>query len=62
LLRHDPRSRSIVRIHDTISGNTLLAFPASTHSVHIKLSPGAKRLAVVNDDGTIEVWTLPPEM
>ena len=57
---YDPKTQSIVRIHDTPSGKTLLAFAASTRWAHLKFSPDGRRLAVVNNDGTIEVWTLPP--
>jgi len=56
---YEPRSRSIVRIHDTLSGRTLLALAASTRWARVKLSRDGKRLTVINDDGTIEVWTLP---
>lgn len=56
-----PKTQSIIRIHDTLSGKTLLAFPASSRWARVKFSPDGKRLAVVNDDDTIEVWTLPAE-
>jgi WD40 repeat protein len=58
--QYDPETQSIVRVHNTVTGKTLFAFPASTRWVHVKLSPDGNRLAVVNDDGTIEVWKLPP--
>jgi WD40 repeat protein len=56
---YDPKTQSIVRIHETLSGKTLLAFPASTRWARVRFSPDGKRLAVINDDGTIEVWMLP---
>ena len=57
--RLDPGTRSIVRVHDTLSGRTLFAFPASTRWASVKLSPDGRRLAVINDDGTIELHHLP---
>ncbi len=61
LVFHDPKTQSIVRIHDSLSGETLFAFPSSTRFISVKLSPDGKRVAVVNDDGTIEIWPLPAE-
>ncbi len=56
---YDPKTQSVVRIHDTLSGKTLHAFAASTRWARVKFSPDGRRLAVINDDGTIEVWPLP---
>jgi WD40 repeat protein len=58
---YDPGTQSIVRVHDVESGKTLWAFAASTRWVEIKFSPDGRRLAIVNDDGTIEVWPLPKQ-
>jgi WD40 repeat protein len=32
--------------------------PAATRWVSVKFSPGGKQLAVINDDGTFELWSL----
>jgi WD40 repeat protein len=58
LRRWDPGTQSVVRIHDTQTGRTLGAFPASTRWVSVKFSPDGKQLAVINDDGTFELWGL----
>jgi hypothetical protein len=58
LRQWDPGTQSVVRIHQTQTGRTLGAFPASTRGVSVKFSPDGKRLAVSNDDGTFEVWDL----
>jgi WD40 repeat protein len=47
-----------VRIHDTKTGRTLGAFPASTRWVSVKFAPDGKQRAVTNDDGTFELWNL----
>jgi WD40 repeat protein len=57
----DPKIQTIVRIHETLTGKTLFAFPASTRWASVKLSGDGNRMAIVNDDGTTEVWTLPAE-
>ena len=57
----DSKTPSIVRIHDTLTGKTLFAFPASTLGASVKLSGDGNRVAIVNDNGTFEVWTLPAE-
>ena len=58
-LRHwDPQTQSVVRIHETKTGRTLGAFPASTRWVSVKFSPSGKQLAVINDDDTFELWDL----
>jgi WD40 repeat protein len=54
----DPGTKTVVRIHDTRTCRTLGFFPASTHWVSVKFSPGGKQLAVINDDGTFELWDL----
>ncbi len=56
--QHDPQTTSIVRIHDTRSGQLLSAFPSTTRWSHIELSPDGQRVASANDDGTIEVWPI----
>jgi WD40 repeat protein len=58
LRQWDPQTRSVVRIHDVATGRTLGAFPASTRWVSVKFAPDGKQLAVINDDGTVELWYL----
>jgi WD40 repeat protein len=53
-----PGTQSVVRIHETRTGRTLGAFPASTRWVSVRFSPDGKQLAVANDDGTLELWDL----
>jgi WD40 repeat protein len=60
LRQWDPGTKTVVRIHDTKTGRTLGAFPASTRWVSVKFSPDGKQLAVINDDGTFELWDLSP--
>jgi WD40 repeat protein len=57
LRRWDSQTPSMVRIHETFSGKTLGAFPASTRWVSVRFAPDG-RLAVINEDDTIEVWDL----
>ncbi len=60
LRRYDPETTSLVRVQDTLTGATRAAFPAPTRWCPIlKFSPDGKRLAVVGDDGSLEVWDLP---
>lgn len=55
----NPWTGSAIRIHDTRTGSTLLAMPASTWRIAaLGFSPKGDRLAVANDDGTIEVWPI----
>lgn len=54
----DPKTASIVRIHETLSGKTLAGFPTSTRWARVRFSPDDNRLAIINDDNTIEVWDL----
>ena len=58
LRQWDPQTQSVVRVHQTETGRTLGAFPASTRWVSVKFSPDGKQLAVTNDDGTFELWEL----
>lgn len=56
----DPKTTSIIRVHDTRTGRTLLAWPASTRWIRaMAFSPSGDRLAIVNEDATIETWPLP---
>jgi WD40 repeat protein len=55
---YDPKTQSVVRIHDTLTGKTLLARGTSTRWARVKFSPEGKRLAVIYDDDTIEIWPL----
>jgi WD40 repeat protein len=56
----DPGTKTVVRVHETRTGRTLGAFLASTRWVSVKFSPDGKQLAVINDDGTFELWDLSP--
>jgi WD40 repeat protein len=58
LSKWDPKTPSLVRIHETLSGKTVGAFRASTRWIKIQFAPDGQRLAVINDDDTIEVWDL----
>jgi WD40 repeat protein len=49
--------QTFVRIHDTRSGKTLGAFPAP-NGVKVRFSPDGRRLAVINEEDTLEVWDL----
>ena len=56
----DSKTQSVLSIHDTLTGRTLFAFPASTRWIrHLAFSPDKRRLAIANDNGTLEVWALP---
>jgi WD40 repeat protein len=56
----DPETQTVVRIHDTRTGRTLGAFPASMRWASVKFAPDGRRLAVINNDGTFELWDLSP--
>lgn len=57
---YDPTIEAIVRVVDTLKGNTRAAFPPSTRWIRaLTLSPEGDRIAFANADGTIEVWTVP---
>lgn len=56
----EPKSRPLVRVHDTLTGSTLFAFAASSLSVRAgRFAPDGKRLVIANGDGTLEIWELP---
>lgn len=58
LRQWDPETTSVVRIHETISGKTVLAFPAPTRWVRaLRFSPDGGRLLVAGKD-TLEVWPI----
>ncbi|MGA2796456.1 MAG: WD40 repeat domain-containing protein [Thermoguttaceae bacterium] len=49
----------IVRIHETLTGKTLLAFSPSATVWRLAFSADGQRVATANDDGTIEVRDVP---
>jgi WD40 repeat protein len=54
---YEPDVHTIIRVQETLAGKTVFAFPAHSRWVSdIKFSPNAERLAVVTDDGFIEIW------
>jgi WD40 repeat protein len=56
---YEPDVQTIIRVQETLTGKTVFVFPAHSRWVRdIKFSPDAKRLAVVTDDGFIEIWDL----
>jgi WD40 repeat protein len=59
LNRLDSGAQSLIRVHETKTGKTLWAFSPSTRWVGVQFSPDGRKLAVENDDDTIELWTLP---
>ncbi len=52
----DRRITSVVRVHDTLSGKTLGAFPASPS--RLRLSPDGRQLVVVDGDNALALWDL----
>jgi WD40 repeat protein len=57
--QRDSKFQSIIRIHETLSGKTLFAFPALPGGAGVQLSPDGKRLLVINFNGALELWNLP---
>lgn len=53
------KRRALLRVHETLTGRTLLAVPLSQHVVLSRLAPDGRQLAVALADGTIEVWPVP---
>jgi WD40 repeat protein len=51
---------SIVRVHETLTGKTLLAFSPSAAVLRLAFSADGQRIATANDDGTIELRDVPP--
>jgi WD40 repeat protein len=51
---------SVVRVHETLSGKTLLAYSPSAAVYQLAFSPDGQRLATANADGAIEVRDIPP--
>jgi WD40 repeat protein len=49
----------VVRVHETLTGKTLLAFSPSAYVRKVAFSADAQRVATANDDGTIEVHQVP---
>jgi WD40 repeat protein len=58
--RHrDANKESLVRVHETLNGNTLLALSPTHAARSMRFSSDGKRLAIACDDGTIEIRDLP---
>jgi len=56
---YEPDVRTVIRIQETLTGKTIFAFPTHSRWVKdIKFSPDSKHLAVLTDDGFIEIWDL----
>ena len=56
---YEPAVQTEIRVQETLTGKTVFAFPAHSRWVKdIRFSPDAKKLAVVTDDGFIEIWKL----
>ncbi len=51
-----------IRIHDAETLAMLYAFSVSTRTARVQFNADATQLAVINDDGRIERWPLPPPM
>lgn len=51
-----------VVVHSTETGAELRRIPTVSASkvLHFMLSPGGDRVAIVRDDGSVEVWEIPP--
>jgi WD40 repeat protein len=55
-----PPIPTILRVIETAAGKTLYAVPVPIRrSTAVEFSPDGRRLAVADDDGTIEIWDLP---
>jgi WD40 repeat protein len=54
----DPRRASLVRVHDTASGQTRFAFAPRSATSRAQFIDD-RQLVVINDDGTLELWNLP---
>jgi WD40 repeat protein len=50
---------TLVRVHETLTGRTLLACSPSAAAGRPAFSPDGRRVATANDDGTIEVRDVP---
>ena len=50
---------SVVRVHETLTGKSLLAFSPSAAVSRLAFSADGQRVATANDDGTIEVRDVP---
>ena len=50
---------SLVRVHETLTGRTLLAFSPSAAVVRLAFSADGQHVATATDDGTIEVRDVP---
>lgn len=54
------KTSSFVRVHEILTGKTLLAVSPSSDVWRVVLSADGQRIATANDDGTIELWNVPP--
>ena len=51
--------KRVLRMHETLSGRTLLAIPLDEYVWFSRLSPDGRQLAAALADGTIQVWKVP---
>jgi WD40 repeat protein len=59
LRQYDRKVQSTLRVYETLSGKMVFAFPTATRWVHaVTFSPDGKRLALVNEDSTLEIWPI----
>jgi WD40 repeat protein len=59
LRQYDPKTQSVVRVGETLTGKTTWAVMAPTRWVRdLVFAPGGHRLAAVGDDGAIVVWDI----
>jgi WD40 repeat protein len=53
------KTTELERVHDTLSGRTLLAIPFLKDVEFSRLSGDGRQLAIAQSDGTIQVWRVP---
>ena len=54
----DAEKQILVRIHDTLSGRTVGAFASAAGVREVKFDATGRRLVVIHDDDSLELWDL----